>query len=369
MTDPLTIEIVRLRDDEGLTFEEIGQRVNMHPEACRGRYRRAQRRHLSGVPVADTKETVVATDDEQRDVLLNALRHPSTIEQLADAVDRSPSTVRARIDELRAEGYHILQTGEHYSLPRSVVPAETIVDHRQNSTRLTIGVVSDTHLGSKYQQLTYLRRFYRICADRGIRRIYHAGDIIDGEGLYRGHEYNIFVRGLDEQVDYAAEHYPEEEGVETEFVGGNHDLSFVKKAGADPCVRIAEKRPDMKYHGPYSAWIRLTNGAMMYLLHPDGGAAYALSYKLQKIIESFEGGRKPHLLFVGHWHQRAYIFNRNVHGFLAACFQAQTEYERRKALQPSIGGTILTLEFDDDGAIHRVTPEFVNFLEPIEGDW
>ena len=41
--DPLTIEILRLRDEEGLTFDEIGQRVNMHPEACRGRYRRAKK--------------------------------------------------------------------------------------------------------------------------------------------------------------------------------------------------------------------------------------------------------------------------------------------------------------------------------------
>src|SRR5690606_21624731 len=44
VSDPLTTEIVRLRDDEDLTFEEISKRVGMHPEACRGRYRRAQKR-------------------------------------------------------------------------------------------------------------------------------------------------------------------------------------------------------------------------------------------------------------------------------------------------------------------------------------
>lgn len=305
----------------------------------------------------------------QLDALLAALKEPSTIDELANAVDRSPATVEKWLNQLQDDGYNILEVGGRYCLPRFAAPAEAAVDHRRDSTRRTIAVVSDTHLGSKYQQLTHLRRFYRICADRGIDTVYHVGDIIDGEGLYRGHEYNVFRRGFDEQIEYAVAKYPQEDGIKTELIGGNHDLVYIKRAGADPCVRIAAERSDIRYHGPYSAWVRLTNGATMYLLHPDGGGAYALSYKLQKIIESFEGGRKPHILFAGHWHQRCYVFNRNVHGFLAACFQAQTEFERRKALQPSIGGTILTLEFDDDGAIHRVTPEFVNFLEPIEGDW
>ena len=49
---PLTTEILRLRDEEGLTFDEIGQRVNMHPEACRSRYRRAKKRAKGPMPTA-----------------------------------------------------------------------------------------------------------------------------------------------------------------------------------------------------------------------------------------------------------------------------------------------------------------------------
>jgi predicted phosphodiesterase/biotin operon repressor len=301
--------------------------------------------------------------------LLHYLKQPATIEVLCEHVDRSPSTVRRWIEELQTAGYQVMQLGDKYSLTKTPPLSEAKVDKRVNKTKITFGVVSDTHLCSKNQQLTFLKDFYQRCADRGIDTVYHCGDMIDGEGLYRGHEHSIFVHGFDDQVAYAIENYPKVEGITTELVGGNHDLVYVKRAGADPCVPISNARSDIVYHGPYSAWIQIAENALMYLLHPDGGSAYAHSYKLQKIIESFEGGKKPRLTFVGHWHMWNHTKARNVDGWLPGCFQSQTEYERRKALQPVIGGNIITVEFDDEGDVRHVTPEFYQYLVPKEKDY
>src|SRR5690606_22163883 len=261
--------------------------------------------------------------DPQSAALLTALRRGATRLELADLLDVSPRRVDAMIEELQGDGYRILERGDRLVLDVAPAPSETVMTLPE-SDRVRIAVLGDTHLGSKTQQLTHLRDAYQRIADRGIRHVYHVGDLIDGEGLYRGHEHEVFVHGFDDQVAYAVEHYPRVEGVTTYVIGGNHDLAYVKRAGADPLAVIARDRPDIEYLGPWSAWVRLSQGALAYLLHPDGGGSYALSYRLQKTIESFEGGKKPHLAFLGHWHTRAYVFVRNVHGWLTGCYQAQT---------------------------------------------
>src|SRR5690606_16179688 len=110
-----------------------------------------------GVAFATEAKGKEASEEDQLDTILSMLRHPCTLNELADAVDRSPSTVEKWLAQLRSEGYNVIDAGSYYSLTKSAAPAEAAVDHRQDSTRRTIAIVSDTHLGSKYQQLTHLR--------------------------------------------------------------------------------------------------------------------------------------------------------------------------------------------------------------------
>ena len=250
-----------------------------------------------------------------------------------------------------------------------LVPSEAKVDHSTNKTRLKIGIVADTHLCSKQQQLTYLKDFYYRAYDAGVRDIYHAGDMIAGVDVYPGQSNDLIRFTEDEQVDYAVEYYPRIDGITTHVISGNHDLIFVKRKGGDPLRLIGLHRPDINYLGQFSAWVKLADGCTIYLLHPDGGSAYASSYKLQKLIESFSGGNKPNIAIMGHYHRRCYISERNVHGFLGACFEAQTDFLRRKAVQPVVGGTVLDIELTDDGAIQDIGINFRQYLVPKEKDY
>ena len=58
--------------------------------------------------------------------------------------------------------------------------------------------------------------------------------------------------------------------------------------------------------------------------------AYALSYKIQKMVEAMSGGEKPNILAVGHYHKLEMFPYRNVQCFQTGTFQAQTPWMRGK---------------------------------------
>ncbi|MEA3347316.1 MAG: metallophosphoesterase family protein [Candidatus Auribacterota bacterium] len=235
--------------------------------------------------------------------------------------------------------------------------------------RERVGVVSDTHLGSMYQQLSHLIRFYRLCKRLKITKVFHAGDLIEGNGkLYRGQLYEMFLHGAGPQRDYVINHYPKIPGITTYFIGGSHDYSFYKETGYDVLEDIARQRPDMKYLGMFGAYLKQKN-IIIYLMHGSGGNAYARSYKMQKIIEQFAPEKKPHILLLGHYHVPCHLSGyRNVEGFQLPCFQAQTPYLKAKGLYPFIGGEIVEWTHNKKGTT-SFRYETIPFYVVDQGDF
>lgn len=75
--------------------------------------------------------------------------------------------------------------------------------------------------------------------------------------------------------------------------------------------------------------------------------SYAASYRIQKIIEAFQGGEKPNVLICGHTHKYIKLFLRNIHAFGAGCIQMQSSWMRRKKLEAHPCFLILTLKIAD----------------------
>lgn len=123
--------------------------------------------------------------------------------------------------------------------------------------------------------------------------------LIDGWGIYKGQENEVHTFGVDNQIKYAVKHYPKVEGITTYFITGNHCLSWLQLAGVDIGVILEKERSDMVYAGQYQGDIDM-RGVIVRLHHSDGGNAYALSYKAQKIAEQIPSGDKPHILIFGH---------------------------------------------------------------------
>lgn len=268
---------------------------------------------------------------------------------------------RVLLEELSSRGF-IITKGDLPPVDRTYRMAKLLEP-------IELGVVSDSHLCSNYQQLSHLHDFYDMCSDQGIKTILNAGDICAGNGkVYRGQNYDIFIHGADPVVDYIAKNYPHKKGIKTLAIAGNHDESFLKTDNTDIVKRVASRRTDIEYLGMHGAYVQMGN-IKIYMMHPSGGVAYARSYKLQKIIEQFSPQNKPHILLCGHYHTITHLgMYRNVEGFTLGCFEAQTPYLKRKGLYPSLSGLVLKLHPNEKG-LDGISTRWKYYYEPLENDY
>lgn len=244
---------------------------------------------------------------------------------------------------------------------------ETVLDLGKHHLRL--GLVSDTHGGSKFEQLTALQAFYRHADENDVDAFIHAGDFVQGsDKMHLGMEHEVHAHGSDAQVSYVVGTYPRSErGVKTYAISGNHDASFLKDGGSNVVRQIAKGREDIEYLGQDAAYLTIGN-LRIYVVHPDGGGAYAKSYKGQKFSESLPVEKDVRLLLLGHYHNYVSFMQRETAVFQLPCFQSQYSWLARKGLHPDVGGIILDLWLDDLGGIRRLSHEVVRF-PALEDDW
>lgn len=230
-------------------------------------------------------------------------------------------------------------------------------------------IMGDTHLNSKYAQITHLRDFYKYCETNRILDIYHCGDIDEGEQMRQGHQYECHNQGADDHVAFIAKVYPQFPGVKTHFITGNHDASIMKRCGYNIGKTLEYMRKDFSWLGTDRALVDLTPNCKMLLSHPWNGSAYAISYHTQKMIDSMHGGEKPNILAIGHYHKMEQIFYRNIHAFQVGTFQAQTPFMQGKGLSACMGGWIIDICVNSDGTIKAISSEFVPYYTAIKDDW
>lgn len=328
---------------------------------------RASRR----VPVTP-KET--KSLDEQ---IVALLKHgEQTPQSIADKTGASPGQVLDTLIELQTHGHrNLFHFGDLWSLERKPIPGGVQVPTLKSDADgwYKIGVVSDTHLCSKQERLAELRDFYRILEANGVQTVLHSGNYIDGEASFNKHE--LIVHGMDAQLEYLGTHYPTYPGVTTYAVSGDdHEGWLAQREGVD-IGRYAEDvmrrggRADWKNLGYMEAFLPLEHAvsgkrSMYHVIHPGGGSSYAVSYTSQKLVEAYEGGSKPAIAQIGHFHKAEYLHTRNVHCVQAGCFLDQTIFARKKRLTFTIGGWILQFRQNEDtGAIEEFVTYFKSYYD------
>lgn len=239
-----------------------------------------------------------------------------------------------------------------------------ILDVPTEKNSIRFGLIGDTQYGSLYEAKDCLAAFYARLHREGIKTVLHTGDVLDGHRIYKGQEFELHALGWQKQRDWFAKVAPKVDGVQTYFITGNHDASLKKIAGIDVGPELEHVRPDWHFLGEDSGTLslRAPNGheLVVMLLHPGGGTAYAVSYRAQKIVEQIEGGRKPHLIGIGHFHKAELMPSyRNVAVMQSGCFQWQTPFMVRGGLAAHVGGWIVRVTQGDFNM--AVSAEFVAF--------
>lgn len=242
----------------------------------------------------------------------------------------------------------------------------------EDCKKTTIGVVSDTHLCSKEQQLHMLNKAYRYFYENEIDKVLHCGDVVDGDysEKRKSQTYTRFCNGADEQSEYVKDMYPYVEGITTEFIQGSHDETHKLNGGVTLGRIIDSGRKDMIYRGQdyYDTNI---NGVTIRMRHPGGGVSKYRSRSVQTTIDAMASGKKPAILLEGHYHKSYYVDYRNVHAILVPALCYQSQFMERKDVSNIMGFYDLDIYSDDKGDVQYITPKehLFNEEEIKKDDW
>lgn len=269
-----------------------------------------------------------------------------------------------------------LKTEEGQKSPKYVPPAPAwaindpyVITSRPDNTYL-FGVAGDRHHGSKYHRNDVLKDLYARFERAKVDVVLDTGNWIEGDSRFNKHD--VLRTGLRPQIMLMAEETPRI-GVPTLAVwGDDHEGWYAKREGMD-VGEYAEQLMQAAGHdwfnlGYMEAHVILRNAntgaeSLMTVIHPGGGSAYALSYRPQKIVESLEGGEKPAVIVMGHYHKLEGLNIRNVWVLQSGTVKDQDPFMRKKSIEAHVGGAILGLEQDpESGAIIGFTPQMVRYF-------
>lgn len=287
-----------------------------------------------------------------------------TVSEIAERHALTPTEVSEIIADFRKAGANIVQHGARWSIDRHMAPdSDTAWLIRGKVGKpYRFGLIADTHLGSKHCRLDVCDALYDWFAEQGIGIVFHCGNWIEGEARFNKHELVPEAHGMQAQLDYFVEHYPQREGIETRYVAGDdHEGWYSQREGVDIGRMLQDTarrsgRNDLVHLGYKEAFVTLEHPktgkhARLLVDHPGGGSSYAISYAPQKRVEAAQSGEKPAIWCFGHWHKAGYFVARGVHCILVPCTKDLDTFGRKKGLEYTVGGQIIEVWQDEGGAI------------------
>ena len=285
------------------------------------------------------------------------------------------SELKERLGLSDNELYGIIDVLQQYGRPINVIDinGEIVVQKRfqkrrhydikppkEELTKKTFGVVSDTHYGSIWEQPSMVNTFAYEAYNRGITDMFHIGDISDGDyhTIRPNHVNEVHLFGATAHIDYAAKALPKYPGMMWRYICGSHDQSHSFNYGPVDFGRdLHEKRPnDTEYLGQDRGFFYYDK-CKIELFHPGGGTCKTLSTKPQNGIDQMESGTKPNLSLRGHYHKVYYMMYRNIHTLLCPCNVDQSSFMMKNEIPNLMGDYFVTIWYDDNGDIQYIETE------------
>jgi hypothetical protein len=280
---------------------------------------------------------------------------------------RSAKQIREDLKESIAEaeraGYVV-----HKPRPKDVSAHTLDLSHLTGKDRLKLAVVSCTHLGSKYQQVTALREFCEYAARVAkVDGFVHGGDFGDGPTSRHANPTEVFKHDYGASRDYLVDTLPVT-GKPWYVISGNHDDWWTLDGGPDMIAEVCDRRDDLNYLGKSLGYIEFKD-TLIEVLHMNAGSAYAYSYKLQKHIGSLSAERQPNVCLLANFHKFCALMYQGVLGIQLPAFQRQTAWMATKSLVSEVGGVIVEIGLQPRGIAPLTKFETVYFEHPREDDW
>jgi biotin operon repressor len=310
---------------------------------------------------------------------------PKSLADLSARTKLGVHDIARAIAALQAKGVNIQQVGDRFDIParppQSYVDGAAVELVSRGDNTFVFGAFGDLHAASKHTRWDARQDLIRQAEAAGAQCIFDTGNWIDGESHFN--RYDLEVVGLEQQCQMLARRHPRTSLPIYAVAGDDHEGWYAQREGInvgkynESIMRAAGH--DWTDLGYMEAHVTLRNAnsgkkATLAVVHPGGGSAYALSYSIQKIVESYEGGEKPNVGLYGHYHKLWAGIIRNIFVVQTGCQQDQTPFMRKKRLEAHVGGVIVTLEQDPrTGAILAMTPRIIRYFneafEKGSGRW
>ena len=126
-------------------------------------------------------------------------------------------------------------------------------------------VISDIHIGSKYDDVNRLEIIKNFALNNEINLILNCGDLIDGP-VHEDQSMPKRIESLDDQINEFMEKYPLEHGLNTICVLGDHDLKYKTENNDSINKSIKKYRPDIRVYSSGCGIINI-NGKEILICH------------------------------------------------------------------------------------------------------
>lgn len=233
-------------------------------------------------------------------------------------------------------------------------------------------LISDTRLGSKYQQLSRLNFAYQEAWRNGFNKAILLGDIT--EGLYplkSPYHDTLFADTTDKQVEYVVNNYPYIEGFTTYFITGDQDATHTKKNGVDIGRLISEQRKDMVYLGNMRCTLNIRKMKIL-AQHLKIGAfdrAKTISLKPQDAIYAMRSEEKVDIILDGHLLTSLQMTERGMREIAVPSLVATTPKIRKSAIPHNVGFVLLKTKLTKDGKFNGMEATFSPFYQTDQDDY
>lgn len=312
------------------------------------------------------------TKDIDNKIISITSKSAKSIIDIANALNISPQMVQDAVNRLKLNKKIIYQENDFIVTDSTIKKKDpvTINISKHGENELIFGGIADTHIGSKYERLDVLNSLYDRFVDAGVTTVFHGGNWIDGESRFN--KTDIYAFGLGNQVENFIEKYPQRKEIKNYIISGDdHEGWYVQRENiniGEYMQMIAQKngRYDLIDAGYIERDFELKqkNGSsILRLIHAGGGSTYAISYTAQKYVEMLQGGEKPQIVLVGHYHKFEYGYPREVHVCQLGCTEDQTPFMRKKKMQAMVGGCIFRIKQADNGIITSFNVEWMPYYD------
>lgn len=123
---------------------------------------------------------------------------------------------------MNQQGYNIDFINEEIIIRKNPQKNNDIYELPNNLEHLKLLLISDTHLGSKYDRVDILKYLYSKAEEEGVKYVLHSGDFTDGRSNRAEQIYELREPSYEGQVQYCINKYPKFSG-KTYAIQGNHD--------------------------------------------------------------------------------------------------------------------------------------------------